>query len=161
MLRDHGHTAKYTSAVVGTNGRMHELVAATLNIKLPHLQEWTDRRRTVARTYDELLGGHPLIEIPQEADWAEAVYHLYVVLVPDRDRVMAAIEAAGIGVGLHDPIPIHLQQAYAHLGHEPGSFPVAERSATSLLSLPMFAEMTGDQIEYVATTLRDAVEGST
>ncbi len=156
-LRDHGQSRKYHSARIGFNSRMHEMVGAALNIKLPHLEAWTAARRAVADRYRELLAEADDVELPVDAEWAHSVYHLFVVHVPNRDRVMELMQESGIGVGLHYPVPIHLQAAYAWMGHRPGDFPVAERSAQTLLSLPMFAELTDDQIRYVADTLKAAV----
>ena len=157
-LRDHGQSEKYHSSRIGFNSRMHEIVGAALNVKLPHLARWTEQRRTVAGRYRQLLDDVDAIGLPVDAEWAYSVYHLFVVHVPNRDRVMELMQAAEIGVGLHYPVPIHLQQAYASLGHQKGDFPVAEESAASLLSLPMYAELTEEQIAYVAGTLRSAVE---
>lgn len=157
-LRDHGQASKYHSDLVGTNARMHELVASTLSIKLPHLSEWNEQRRDIAHSYAERLRGNEHIDIPNEAEWANHVYHLYVVHVPHRDRVRELMEDTGIGVGLHYPVPVHLQPAYADLGHAVGDFPVSEASAHSLLSLPMYPEMAGAAIEYVSASLIGAVE---
>lgn len=156
-LRDHGQTEKYKSSRIGFNSRMHELVGATLNVKLPHLTRWTERRRAVADRYRELLSGVEGIRLPVDPDWAYSVYHLFVVHVPHRERVMELMLGAGVGVSMHYPIPIHLQEAYASLGHSEGDFPVAEQSASSLLSLPMYAELTDEQVDYVAESLRSAV----
>ena len=156
-IRDHGQRDKHRSHRMGYNGRMHELVGATLNVKLPHLAGWTENRRSVAERYRALLEGHEHVTIPDDPAWAESVYHLYVVHVPHRDRVMKLMIDAGIGVGLHYPTPIHLQEAYRHLGHTKGDFPHAESSASSLLSLPMFPELTTEAIEYVAENLMASV----
>lgn len=158
-LRDHGQAQKYTSTAVGTNARMMEIVAAMLGIKLRTLDDATEGRRRAAERYRELLGDHPLIDVPEEAAWARAVYHLYVIGVDERDRVQALLGERGIASGLHYPIPLHLQPAYEHLGHGPGDFPVAERRAERLLSLPMFPELTDEEIEAVAAALIGVVEG--
>lgn len=160
-LRDHGQTEKYHSSRIGFNSRMHEIVGATLNVKLPHLARWTEQRRAVADRYRQLLSDGDGIQLPVDAEWAYSVYHLFVVHVPSRDRVMELMQAAGVGVGLHYPVPVHLQQAYAYMGHSMGDFPMAEESASSLLSLPMYAELTDEQIVYVAETLRSVVERAT
>jgi dTDP-4-amino-4,6-dideoxygalactose transaminase len=161
MLRAHGETRKYESRVVGTNARMMELVAATLAIKLPYLADWTAARRQVAAWYAERLGDDPSIELPTHPDHVEPVYHLYVVHVPHRDEVAAMLNDAGVSTGMHYPIPIHLQDAYRHLGHGPGDFPNTEYSAAHLLSLPMFPELTETQVDYVCEMLRDAVAACT
>lgn len=157
VLRDHGQTQKYHSETIGLNGRMSELVGSTLGIKLPLLAGWTAQRRRVADRYRDLLSKEPLITLPAEPEWARSVYHLFVVHVPFRNQVLQKLTEAGIGAGLHYPTPIHLQQAYAFLGHGPGDFPVAEQSADTLLSLPMYAELTDDQLEFVAGTLMATV----
>ena len=149
MLRDHGQAAKYRSEVIGTNARMSELVGAGLEIELPHLASWTDARRRVAAQYRSRLGGVAGIELPSEADDLRSVYHLYVVHLKDRDQVQGALGNAGIGTGLHYPIPIHLQDAYRELGHAAGSFPNAEWSASHLLSLPMFPELSEEHVDEV------------
>lgn len=157
LLRDHGQSEKYYSEIVGTNGRMSELVAAVLNIKLRHLADWSTSRRAAAAMYRERLGDLVEVELPAEPDWAESVYHLYVVHVRERDRIRELLDEAGVSTGLHYPVPIHLQPAYAGLGQGPGSFPNAERSAATLLSLPMYPELTESQIDRVCEALRGAV----
>jgi dTDP-4-amino-4,6-dideoxygalactose transaminase len=158
MLRDHGQVRKYLSTVVGTNARMHEIVAAALSVKLRFLDEWTEARRAVASRYLEELAGIPGVTLFPELEWARSVYHLFVVEVEARPEVMASLEAQGIGFGLHYPVPIHLQAAYEDLGLGLGSFPNAEASAERLLSLPMFPEMTQDQITAVITAVRTAAQ---
>jgi len=157
MLRAHGEVQKYESRIVGTNARMMELVASTLAIKLPHLADWTAARQQVAAWYGERLGDDPDIELPWHPDFVEPVYHLYVVHLEQRDTVAAMLNEAGIATGLHYPIPIHLQDAYHHLGYHQGDFPNAERSAARLLSLPMYPELTETEVDYVCDRLRDAV----
>jgi len=159
MLRDHGQSAKYQSRVIGYNSRMMELAAAVLRIKLRHLPAWVEGRRRVAAGYIEGLSDIEGVEAPFEPEWAWSVYHLFVVHTAARDRVKAQLEEAGIGVGLHYPIPIHLQEAYRHLGHSPGDFPNAEANASNGVSLPMFPEMTEDQVDYVCRQLAAAVSG--
>ncbi len=156
-LRDHGQTEKYLSDIVGGNARMMELVAAMLDIKMATLAVATEARRRVAARYAELLGGHPAIRLPQEAPWAKAVYNLYVIEVDERDRIRDLLTTRGVGTGLHYPVPLHLQPAYRDLGYGQGDFPVAERHAERLLSLPMFGEMTDIEIESVAERLVDVV----
>ena len=156
-LRDHGQTEKYLSDIVGGNARMMELVAAMLDIKMATLAEATEARRRVATRYAEFLGGHPAIGLPQEAPWAKAVYNLYVIEVDERDRIRDLLTTRGVGTGLHYPVPLHLQPAYQDLGYGQGDFPVAERHAERLLSLPMFGEMTDIEIESVAERLVDVI----
>jgi len=157
-LADHGQAAKYHSDLVGTNARMIELVAAMLEIKLARLAEMTEARRRVADMYRALLDGSDLVELPQEAQWAEPVYHLFVVEVDARDRVQELLAARGIATGLHYPVPLHLQPAYGHLGYTDGAFPVAERRAERLLSLPMFPELTDVEVETVAKGLLEVTD---
>ncbi len=159
MLRDHGQCAKYESRVVGYNARMMELVAAVLRIKLRHLRAWVEERRRLAALYIERLADVDGVETPFEPEWAWSVYHLFVVHTAQRDRVMRRLEEVGIGVGLHYPIPIHLQEAYRHLGHSVGDFPNAEANASNGMSLPMFPEMTEAQVDYVCSEMEAAVSG--
>jgi dTDP-4-amino-4,6-dideoxygalactose transaminase len=163
VLRNHGDKDKSNHTMVGYCFRLDNLQAAFLSIKLRHLLEWNKARREAAGQYDRLLdqvfGPHgtsgvtPIIAHPD----VEAVYHLYVVQVEHRDAVRTKLDKAGIGTGIHYPVPIHLQPAYAHLGYKPGAFPVAERLCSSILSLPMFPEITHEQITYVVERLAEAV----
>jgi dTDP-4-amino-4,6-dideoxygalactose transaminase len=157
MLRDHGQREKYHSEVVGYNARMSELVAAALRIKLRHLPEWTAQRRRVAERYHRQLADVPSVVCQQQPEWGLSSYHLFVVRVPERDRVRAALGEAGIATGLHYPVPIHLQGAYRHLGHARGDFPHAECWAEEGLSLPMFPELTDGQIDRVCEELTRAL----
>lgn len=152
-LRDHGQIAKYRSELIGTNARMGELVGAGLGIELPHLAPWSEARRRVADRYRLKLDGVAGLELPSEPEDIRSVYHLYVVHLEDRDRVQAALTDAGIGTGLHYPIPIHLQDAYQALGYEEGAFPSSEWSASHLLSLPMFPELLDEQVDQVCDAL--------
>lgn len=156
-LRDHGQVAKYRSNVIGTNARMSELIGAGLEIELPYLAAWSEDRRRVANHYRSRLGGIAGLELPSEPEDTRSVYHLYVVHLDDRDRVQEVLTEAGIGTGLHYPIPIHLQDAYRALGHEEGAFPNAEWSASHLLSLPMFPELSDEQIDQVCDALITAM----
>jgi dTDP-4-amino-4,6-dideoxygalactose transaminase len=153
VLRDHGQAKKYFHSVIGWNARMDGLQAAVLRVKLKHLQSANDRRRSHARLYRELLADLPVI-IPVEAPQNHHVYHVYAVRVSDRDRMLEALTRAGIGCGIHYPVPVHLQEAYRGLGHGSGSFPVAELCAGEFLSLPMFPELTSDQIRLVVHELK-------
>ena len=154
MLRDHGQSAKYAHDFEGYNGRLDAIQAGILQVKLRHLARWNERRREHARRYTELLGGADgILALPFEPTWSRPVYHLYVVRVPDRDRLQQHLAAAGIGTGIHYPTPLHLLKAYERLGFRRGDFPVAERAAAEVLSLPMFPELTPDQQDTVATRL--------
>src|ERR1039457_1391072 len=151
MLRDHGQNRKYYHAVEGYNGRLDAIQAGILTVKLRHLPEWTERRREAAARYREMFAQAGVAELePFEPDWAKAVYHLYVVRVPDREGLMRHLAEAGIGTGIHYPVPLHLQKAYASLGYRAGDFPVAEQAAREIVSLPMFPQLTGDQQVGVA-----------
>lgn len=157
VLRNHGEKTKSNHTEVGYCFRLDNLQAAFLQIKLKHLPEWNQARRAAARRYDGLLAGiagvTPVVARPD----VEAVYHLYVVQVDDRDAVRTKLDEAGVGTGIHYPVPIHLHAAYAHLGYKQGAFPVAERMAGRMLSLPMFPEITTGQIDYVVEQLAKAV----
>jgi dTDP-4-amino-4,6-dideoxygalactose transaminase len=162
LLRNIGSEEKYVHPVVGYNSRLDSLQAAILLVKLGHLHDWNRKRRLVADWYREDLGdlSHEL-EPPLEASWCrQHVYHLFVVrlLRADRDRVIRHLRASGIAAGIHYPVPIHCHGAYQHLGHGPGSFPVTERLAASILSLPMYPELTRQQVKAIANHLADALK---
>ncbi len=146
MLRDHGQARKYYHDVEGYNGRLDAIQAGILTVKLRHLPEWTAGRQEAATRYREMFTDAGLREMaPFEPEWSKAVYHVYVVRVPDREGFMRQMAEAGIGTAIHYPVPLHLQKAYAWLGYRAGDFPVAERTATEIVSLPMFPQLTGDQ----------------
>ena len=157
LLRNHGQKVKYEHLVVGYCHRLDNLQAAVLNVKLPHLDEWNAARRAHAALYDELLANVPGVVTPYVAPNVEHVYHLYVIRVTDgrRDALQRYLNEAGIATGLHYPIPVHLQQAYAALGHKPGDFPVSEQLAAQGLSLPMYPELTDEQVQFVADKIRE------
>jgi dTDP-4-amino-4,6-dideoxygalactose transaminase len=155
MLRDHGSKVRYEHDVVGRNARMDELQAAILGVKLRHLDEWNARRRANAATLSAALADTSLILPILGGEGVEEVFHLYVVQHPERDRLRAFLGERGVQTGIHYPYPIHLQRAYADLGYEPGAFPVAERLCATVLSLPMYAELSGEQIERVASCVRE------
>jgi len=156
-LRNYGSEMKYQHSETGFNSRLDTLQAVVLLAKIVHLARWNDARRQAARRYDELLAGLPGVTPPATMGGNEHVWHLYVVRVRKRDAVLARLNAAGIGAGIHYPVPIHLQGAFRHLGHGPGAFPVAERAAREILSLPLFAEITSAQQERVVAELRAAL----
>jgi dTDP-4-amino-4,6-dideoxygalactose transaminase len=153
MIRDHGSPAKYQHEVLGVNSRLDTLHAVVLSAKLRRLAGWNAARRVAAARYDELLSGCDAVVCPRTLDGNEHVWHLYVVRVPDRDRVLKDLQAAGIGAGIHYPVPVHLTTAFAELGYASGAFPVAERTARELLSLPLFPEITAEQQERVVSVL--------
>ncbi len=155
MIRDHGQAKKYFHDMVGYNGRLDAIQAGVLRIKLRLLKEWNDARRKNALYYNELLSDVPSVTTPFESDFAESVYHLYVILVEDRDGLQDFLNKKGVSTGLHYPRPLHLQKAYAHLGYKEDSFPVTEKVSKRLLSLPMFPELKRTQIEYVVSSIKD------
>ena len=157
ILRDAGRISKYEHIEEGYNHRLDTLQAAVLTVKLRHLSEWNRRRRDIAARYHAHFEGHEAIRPVAEPDGFEGVYHLYVVQVPQRERVRRHLADAGIQTGIHYPIPLHLQPAYRYLGYQPGDFPVAEEAAKNVLSLPIFPEMTDEMVDYVAEKLIRAV----
>ncbi len=153
-LREHGQGQKYFHDSEGYTGRLDAIQAAFLRIKLRHLAGWLEGRRRAAAWYREALAGIPGVEVPQEAEWARHVYHLYVVRADRRTELQDYLGKRGIGSGLHYPLPLHLQKAYAAMGFKRGSFPVTERISDRLLSLPMFAELTESDVGRVADAVR-------
>ncbi|MEN6337225.1 MAG: DegT/DnrJ/EryC1/StrS family aminotransferase [Phycisphaerales bacterium] len=153
ILRDHGQTEKYKHLMIGWNDRMDGFQGAILSIKLKHLDKWNNARREHAGLYNSLLEGVEGVVPPREAAYARHIYHVYAIRVPRRDEMIAALREKDIWCGIHYPIPIHLQKAYEPLGYRKGSFPVAERCAEEYLSLPMFPELTTEQIESVAAEI--------
>ena len=149
LLRDHGQETKNVHRLEGYTGRLDAIQAAILRVKLRRLTAWNEMRRRAARRYGEALRGIAGIEPPVEPEYAKSVFHLYAVQAEDRDGLREALAAAGIGVGMHYPTPVHLQEAYRSLGHVEGEFPVAERVAAHTLSLPMFPELTQAQVAEV------------
>jgi dTDP-4-amino-4,6-dideoxygalactose transaminase len=161
LLRNHGQRVKYHHLVVGYCHRLDNLQAAVLNVKLPHLDDWNAARRKWAAMYDELLSGVPGVVTPYVADGNVPVYHLYVIRVAggQRDALQTYLEQHGVATGLHYPVPIHLQPAYADLGHKRGDFPISEMVASEGLSLPMYAELTEAQVEHVAARIKEFMGG--
>jgi dTDP-4-amino-4,6-dideoxygalactose transaminase len=157
VLRDHGQTRKYYHGMVGWNGRMDGIQAAVLTIKLAHLARSTELRRQHAAQYHRELAEVEEIIRPFEAPGRTHVYHIYATRVARRDEFIRELTAAGIGTGIHYPLPVHLQDCYAHLGLGPGSFPVAEKCAREFVSLPMFPELTSQQISSVVEAAKSAV----
>jgi dTDP-4-amino-4,6-dideoxygalactose transaminase len=155
MLRDHGQSRKYVHDVEGYNGRLDAIQAGILCAKLRYLSKWNEERRQNARRYDQLLGAAAgSLTLPYVAAWSRPVHHLYVVGVGDRDRLRADLGRDGIGTGIHYPVPLHLVKAYEHLGFNPGDFPVAERAAGRVLSLPMFPELLPEQQRAVTKAVQ-------
>lgn len=153
-LRDYGQRGKYHHMIKGYNHRLDTVQAAVLRVKLRYLDSWNMSRRAHAKLYNQLLAGSDVIT-PSEPDYAESVHHLYVIRVQDRDGLQAYLKEKGISTGIHYPIPIHLQPAYAELPYRKGSFPITEKYAIEGLSLPMYAELTPDSIAYVANSIAE------
>ena len=153
-LREHGSTQRYYHDEVGFNYRMEGIQGAVLGVKLKHLENWTQKRRTIAHTYHDLLADTPL-QLPREAGYAESAWHLYVVRHAQRDELKKHLEANGVGCALHYPLPLHLQKCYAGLGYKAGDFPVAEKAARECLSLPIYPELTDKQIQRVADVIKE------
>jgi len=160
MFRDHGQRKKYYHGLVGWNARMDGIQGAVLSVKLKHLEKATAARRAHATLYNTLLAGEERLRLPREAKGRRHVYHLYAVRTRRRDAINEALSKRGVHCGIHYPIPIHLQEAYKGLGLAKGSFPVAERCAEEFISLPMFPELTQDQIETVARELTIALRAT-
>jgi len=153
MIRDHGSERRYYHDVIGFNGRLDELQAVVLRAKLPHLEAWNEQRRRHASHYNQLLQGTSVVT-PVECPDNRHVYHLYVIRAPRRDELQAFLKSRGIFSGIHYPIPVHLQHAMSCLDYKPGDFPVTERVTGEILSLPMYAELTDEEIEQVADTIK-------
>jgi dTDP-4-amino-4,6-dideoxygalactose transaminase len=175
MLRDHGQAKKYYHDFEGYNGRLDAIQAGILRVKLRHLTDWNEKRHQKASLYNELLNGaipqhstarasasnlKPLtsnsaIIPPYEPSWAKPVYHLYIIRTRQRDELQKYLAEHGIGTGLHYPIPLHLQKAYTGLGYTEGDFPITEKVASQILSLPMCPQITAGQQHYVATKIQE------
>jgi len=163
MIRDHGAEQKYIHQIYGHNYRMEAIQGAVLGVKLKYLKEWTDKRRNVAKKYNELLNEVNEIKLPKEMEYAKHVYHLYVIQVHNknknqkntRDKLQKFLNDNGISTGLHYPIPLHLQPCFQDLGYKKGDFPVSEELAKNCLSLPMYAELSNKQIEYVSKKIKE------
>jgi dTDP-4-amino-4,6-dideoxygalactose transaminase len=153
-LRQHGAIAKYYHDVEGHNYRMEEIQAAVLYVKLKYLERWTELRRKVAEQYSMFLKGVRGISAPKEMPYTKHVYHLFVIRSMMRDKLKDFLGNKSIETGLHYPLPLHLQKAYQYLGYKVGDFPIAEKCCQEILSLPMFPEMTEDQLKFVTDTIQ-------
>jgi dTDP-4-amino-4,6-dideoxygalactose transaminase len=154
MLRDHGQAKKYHHDVEGYNGRLDAIQAGLLHAKLPHLAKWNAQRREHAAEYNRLLRNEAVTR-PYEPSWSRAVYHLYVIRTDDRDAMMSHLQDASIGTGIHYPVPLHLQKAYAWLGYAPTEFPVTARAAKEIISIPLFPQLTVAQQSRVVEQIAD------
>ena len=155
MIRDHGQIKKYFHDVEGYNGRLDAIQAAILRIKLRHLPQWNEKRQQNAHQYNVLFGQSDGVIAPHEPSWTKAVYHLYVVRTKKRDELQVFLSEKGIATGLHYPIPLHLQNAYSDSGYRAGDFPVSENVASTILSVPMFPELTYQQQKFVVGRIKE------
>ena len=156
MWRDHGSNQRYHHTFLGTNSRIDEIQSAILRIKLRHLDQWNQARRVHAQTYNEHLQGL-VAKVPLTRPWATHTYYVYVVEVNERDAFRQALEAAGIASGVHYPLPLHLQPACAEYGYQRGAFPVTERAAERIVSLPMYPELNAEQLAQVIAAVQGAL----
>jgi dTDP-4-amino-4,6-dideoxygalactose transaminase len=152
MLRDWGQDRKYHHVLRGFNYRMEGFQGAILRVKLCHLDSWTEARRAIVNKYNQLLADCGMGR-PTEMPWARHVYHVYTLRTKDRDTVLSALDKQGVQTGIHYPVPVHLQPAYADLGYKRGDFPQSEKAADEVFSLPLYPEMTDEQIESVSEAL--------
>jgi dTDP-4-amino-4,6-dideoxygalactose transaminase len=157
--RDHGSSEKYIHEFEGHNMRMEGFQGAVLNIKLKYLQQWTEARRKNAQLYNKLLWNLKGVIIPTEMPYARHVYHLYVIRTANREKLHQYLAEKGIASGFHYKYPLHLQKAYQYMGHRDGDFPVTEKVMREIISLPMYPELSAEQIEYVADTVKTFVRG--
>jgi dTDP-4-amino-4,6-dideoxygalactose transaminase len=157
MLRDWGASRKYEHTLKGFNYRMDGIQGAILRVKMKYIEAWTDARRARAALYTQQLADLPM-RLPKERPGCRHVYHVYAVRTRERQRIQASLQARGVQTGIHYPIPVHLQPAHADLGYRKGDFPVSERLADEVLSLPMFAELADDQVGEVAAGLRGVLQ---
>jgi len=159
-LRSHGSRKKYYSELQGMNSRLDEIQAAILRVKLGHLAKWNEARRRIAAQYREALTGLPEIMVPFESANAEHVYHQFTIRVVNRDEVQKFLAERGIQTFVYYPVPLHLQPMYSNLGYRRGDLPVAEEAASEVLSLPIFPEMTQEDVKFVADCLEQCVTAS-
>jgi dTDP-4-amino-4,6-dideoxygalactose transaminase len=155
LLRNHGSSTRYYHSAVGMNSRLDEIQAAILRIKLRGLEQWNVARRALALEYNKRLARFPEITTPVERPEATHVYHLYIIRTPWRDEMLDWLQRHGVGAAVHYPVPIHLQEALRHLGYREGDFPVTERASKEIISLPIYAELGIDDVNYVCQTIGD------
>jgi dTDP-4-amino-4,6-dideoxygalactose transaminase len=153
MFRDHGQSRKYYHDLEGYNGRLDSIQAGILSVKLRHLVEWNRKRQDAARRYNEMFSDVGGVILPFEPEWSRAVYHLYVIRVPDREGLQKHLADARIGTGIHYPVPLHLQSAYAQLQYRAGDFRAAEAAAEQILSLPMYPQLLSEQQSQVVQAM--------
>jgi dTDP-4-amino-4,6-dideoxygalactose transaminase len=160
IFRDHGQPKKYFHDVIGWNARMDGFQGAVLSVKLKYLDQWNESRRQHAVQYRELLSGIKGIILPEEMPYAKHIYHIFAIRTQNRDAFMAQLTERGVSCGIHYPVPVHRQAAYASLHLPVGSFPIAEKCADEFVSLPMFPELTEEQITYVADQIKNLVSSA-
>lgn len=158
MLRDHGQAKKYYHDIEGYNGRLDSMQAGILTVKLRHLGEWNRKRQAVVRSYNDLFVDVKGVILPSEPDWSRPVHHLYVIRVKDRDGLQRHLSEASIDTGIHYPVPLHLQKAYEGFDYKAGDFPVTERVAAEILSLPMYPQLTDASLRRVAQSVREFLD---
>jgi len=162
MIRNHGQAEKYYHETEGYNGRLDAIQAGLLQVKLRKLEQWNERRRAIARRYTKLLAGANVeLVLPFEPTYSKGTYHLFVVRVRNREHFRAQMLAAKVGTAIHYPLPLHLQNAYAHLCYKIGDLPITEQIASEIISLPMFPHMTEEQVEAVVCAAACAVSSTT
>jgi dTDP-4-amino-4,6-dideoxygalactose transaminase len=158
MLRNYGEVKKFISKIEGFNSRLDEIQAAFLRVKLRYLDEWNNRRRDIAKLYRQLLKDSD-IQLPHEKEWAEHVYHLFVIRTNKRNALRHYLEERGIGTQIHYPIQVHQPDAYEKLGYRKGDLPVSEKNAEEILSIPIYPELTTGEVETVARCIKEFHNG--
>jgi dTDP-4-amino-4,6-dideoxygalactose transaminase len=153
MIRDHGQNAKYYHSMMGINARLDELQAAVLRVKLPHLNDWVEKRRKIAQAYDAALP-ETLVK-PSEMPWARHVYHLYVVKSRERNELREWLESKGVSTGMHYPVPVHLQEAWHKYGGDALSLPVTEEITGQIISLPIYPELGIGEVDYICSCIQE------
>jgi dTDP-4-amino-4,6-dideoxygalactose transaminase len=157
VIRDHGQAKKYYHDLEGYNGRLDAIQAGLLSVKLRHLAQWNQQRRAAAQRYDQLFAEAECVVTPFVPSHSRPIYHLYVIRTADRLGLQKHLTKAGIGTGIHYPIPLHLQTAYVYLGYKSGDFPIAERAAAEILSLPMFPTLTAEEQHRIGESVRNSI----
>tara|TARA_Y100000310_G_scaffold345466_1_gene465305 strand:- start:15787 stop:16890 length:1104 start_codon:yes stop_codon:yes gene_type:complete len=154
LLRQHGELERYRHDIIGDNCRMEGIQGAVLGVKIKYIEEWNEKRRDNAKKYNKLIEKFD-ITIPLEAEYAKHIYHIYAIRVKNRDELRNFLDEKGVSTGIHYPIPVHLQKAYEFMGLKGGSFPISEKVANEIISLPMFPELTEEQMQYVASCIEE------
>lgn len=157
-LRVHGWKKKYHPEILGYNSRLDAIQAAILRVKLKYVDQWNERRQEIARIYSEGLSGYPHLQAPQVAAYADHVFHLYVIQSPNRDHIRRRLQEEGIASGIYYPLPLHLTEPCSDLSYQPGSFPVAEKASQETLAIPIYPELTQEQIVRILSTVTEASE---